>query len=103
MCCKVLKRAKRYKNTQDEIDKQYVEMLEPTLTSTSKVQAAKHLGRAELDLTMERKGKFNERFVHEGTNIIKGYNNQCVITTWDHNVETMGINRTESSPVGTHL
>ena len=35
----------------------------------------------------ERKGKFNERLVHEGTNIIKGYNNQCVITTWDHNVE----------------
>ena len=52
MCCKVLKRAKRYKNTQDEIDEQYVEMLEPTLTSTSKVQVAKHLGRAELDLAM---------------------------------------------------
>ena len=42
-------------------------------------------------LLLERKGKFNERFVHEGTNIIKGYNNQCVITTWDHNVETMGM------------
>ena len=52
---------------------------------------------------LERKGKFNESLVHEGTNIIKGYNNQCVITTWDHNVETMGINKTESSPVGTHL